>query len=165
MRIPLHLGAAGIVLVLALTLAGCKKHKGAEPEPPDTERNPLKPDPAGGAPARTHVQRGAQLQVLKNLMHNIGIYYQSYRTDNNDRAPRTLEEFKAYLQSIPDARTVAQAVDKGWLVFRMNPPPGANQVLAYEKDAFQLNNDRLVLFGGGQVELLTEDKFQAALQQ
>ena len=70
--------AVGIVLALALTLTGCKKHKDAEPEPPKPQGNPLKPDPAGGPPAANDVQRGTQLLVIKNLMKGIGTYYQFY---------------------------------------------------------------------------------------
>jgi hypothetical protein len=152
----------GIVLVLALALTGCKKHN--DPEPVETGGNPMKPDPAGGAPAASDPQRGAQLLVIKNLMKGIGIYYQTYRDEHNGQPPRTLAEFKAYVQAQPDARNEAKALDKDWLVLKLDPPPNANQVLAYEKEPYKKWNNRVVLLGGGAVELMGDAEFQAALK-
>jgi hypothetical protein len=163
MHILSRFWVVGLALILALALTGCKKHKDTAPEPTEPQGNPLKPDPAGGAPAASDVQRGAQLRVIENLMRNIGQYYILYSNENN-RPPKTLEEFKAYLRSDPNARNEAQALDKGWLVLRLDPPPNANQVLAYEKEPYQKWNNRVVLLGGGAVQLMTDAEFQAALK-
>ena len=156
--------AVGIVLVLALALAGCKKKKDAEPEPPDTERNPLKPDPAGGPPAANDVLRGAQLPVIKNLMHNLGLYYIAYRGDRG-QPPRTREEFLTYLKNEPDARILVQALEKDWLVLRLDPPPSATQVLAHEKEPYKKWNNRVVLRGGGAIKVMEDAEFQEALKR
>jgi hypothetical protein len=153
--------AVGIALVLALALTGCKKS--TEPEV-DTAPNPMRPDPAGGPPAASHEVRGAQLQVLRNLMHNLGVYYVGYSAEG--RPPRTREEFKARLKEEgPDTRVLVQALDKDWLVLRLDPPPRGDQVLGYEKEPFKLRNDRLVLLGGGSVVGMGDEEFQKALKQ
>lgn len=163
MRTLSRFWAVGIVLTLVLALTGCKKHKDTAPEPTEPQGNPLKPDPAGGAPAASDVQRGAQVRVIENLMRNIGQFYQIYSAEKG-HPPRTLEEFRTYLQSDPNARNEAQALDKGWLVLVLDPPPNANQVLAYEKEPYKKWNNRVVLLGGGSVQLMTDAEFQAALK-
>jgi hypothetical protein len=152
-----------MILLLALAPIGCRKHKDG-PEPVDTTPNPLKPDPAGGPPAASHELRGVQLQVLRNLMHNLGIYYVAYRSDRG-RPPRTREEFKEYLKADPDARVLVRALDKDWLVLLLDPPPATEQVLGYEKDHFKLRNDRLVLLGGGSVVGMTDAELDEALKR
>jgi hypothetical protein len=49
------------------------------------------------------VQRGAQRQVNQDLLRQFGIYYAAYRSENG-RPPRTLDEFRDYLKSDPNAR-------------------------------------------------------------
>ncbi len=165
MRMRSHLFAVGPILVLALVLVGCgKRHKDTTPKPAETGGNPLKPDPAGGPAAQSEVLRDLQLPVIKNVMTNLGVYYQSYRNDHNDKPPRTREEFKAYLQKEPDARFLVRALDKDWLVLVLDPPPSTTQVLAYEKEPYKKWNNRVVLLGGGAVELMDNSAFQAALK-
>jgi prepilin-type processing-associated H-X9-DG protein len=153
------------ILIVTLVLVGCKKHKDTAPEPAEPQGNPLKPDPAGGPPAKTDVQRGAQLKVIENLMRNLGIYYQQYSSDHNNRPPRTLDEFKAYVKADPNARNEAAALDRDWLVMVINPPPNGSQILAYEKEAYAKWNNRVVLFGDGHVEHLTDPELQEALKR
>jgi hypothetical protein len=154
------------LLMLSSVLLGCaKKKRAAVTEPTEPTGNPLKPKP-GGAPAQNVVQRGAQRQVNQQLLRNIGQYYVLYRTENG-RSPRSLEEFLTYLKSDPNARTanVPQALESGWVVMVFNHEPFSNQVLAYEKEAFQKFQNRLVLFGdGNSVKLMSESDFQAALK-
>ncbi len=163
MRTLLHVLIAGIVLLLALAPTACRK-RNAEPEPVETGGNPLRPDPAGGAPAASHELRGVQLQVLRNVMHNLGVYYVGYRSEG--RPPRTRDEFKARLREEgPDTRVLVQALDKDWLVLRLDPPPGTDQVLGHEKESFKLRHDRLVLLGGGAVVGMTDAEFEEALKR
>jgi hypothetical protein len=143
------------ILILVLALAGCKK----KVEESEGGKNPLAPNPAGGAPAQGVVQRGAQRQVNQNLLRNMGLSYNQFRAENG-RAPRSLEEFKTYVKADPNARNEAQALEAGWLVWVFPP----NQVLAYEKEPFQAFNNRLVLFADGSVKLLEEPEFQATLK-
>jgi hypothetical protein len=91
------------------------------------------------------------------------VYYQTYR-DERGQPPRTREEFRAYLKNEPDARILAQALEKDWLVLVLDPPPGTNQVLAYEKEPYKKWNNRVVLLGGGAVQVMTDAEFQAALK-
>jgi len=155
----------GTTLVLALALTGCHRHKDTAPEPVETGGNPLKPDPAGGPPAANDVQRGTQLLAIKNLMYNLGVYYQAYTLEANIKPPRTREQLKARLQQEPDARILVQALDKDWMVVVLDPPPKTDQVLAYEKEPYKKWNNRVVLLGGGAVELMSDGEFQEALKR
>jgi hypothetical protein len=150
---------AGTILVLVL--AGC--HSSKKDTAPEPQGNPLRPDAAGGAPAQGAVRRGAQRVVNEELLRQFGIYYNAYRSEKGN-VPRTLDEFRNYLKEDPNARNQVLAIDKGWLVWVFDPPPNSNQVLAYEKDEFQLWHNRLVLLGGGAVQMMTLDDFQAALK-
>jgi hypothetical protein len=151
------------VLMLGPSLTGCaKKKKAVEAAPAE---NPLRPKP-GGAPAQGVVARGAQRQVNQQLLRSIGQYHSLFRTEKG-REPRNLEEFLAYVKSDPNAQAanVPQALESGWVVMVFNSAPSANKVLAYEKEAFQTFQNRLVLFGDdSSVKLMTEPEFQAALQ-
>ncbi|HKI34100.1 MAG TPA: hypothetical protein VKA46_19765 [Gemmataceae bacterium] len=150
-----------VVLVVTLGACGCKnKNKDTAPE---TGGNPLRLDQAGGAPAQGVVRRGAQRQEIQGILENLAKYYELYRGENG-RPPKSLQEFRAYLASDPNARKLVEAVDKGWLVWVFDPPPNTNQVLAYEKEEFEQFHNRLVLFGGGAVKLMTDAEFQAALK-
>lgn len=152
------------VLMSAPPSIGCaKKKEAAKTEEP--AGNPLKPQP-GGAPAQGVVRRGAQRQVNQQLLRNIGQYYTLFRTERG-RDPQNLEEFLTYLKSDPNARTanVPQALESGWVVMVFKPNLSGSDVLAYEKEAFQEFQNRLVLFGdGNSVKLMTEPEFQAALK-
>jgi hypothetical protein len=156
---------AGLIVALALTVAGCHRKKPDAPPPPEEPKgNPLKPDPAGGGGARNDVQRGAQRMVNQNLMRNMGQFFVAYKSDHEDRPPRTAAEFKAYLQADPNASNEAAALDKGWVELVLDPPPTGHQVLAYEKDVYQKWNNRLVLFADGSVEMMLDPDFQKALK-
>jgi len=153
------------ILMLAPTWIGCAKKKKAEAEAEAPTKNPLNVQP-GGPPAQGVVRRGAQRQVNQQLLRNIGQYYVLFRTERG-RDPKDLQEFLAYLNSDPNARSahVPQALESGWVVMVFTPNISGNQVLAYEKEAFQEFQNRLVLFGdGNSVKLLTEPEFQAALK-
>lgn len=157
-------------LIMVPASAGCakKKHKTATVQTtaatPAATGNPLNVQP-GGAPAQGVLRRGAQRQVNQQLLRNIGQYYVLYRTENG-RSPRNLQEFLTYLKSDPNARgaKMPQALESGWVVMVFSPEPSSNQVLAYEKEAFQQFQNRLVLFGDGSVKLMTEPEFRAALK-
>jgi hypothetical protein len=152
------------MLMLAPSLLGCAKKKriAAETETPAT--NPLNPQP-GGAPAQGVVQRGAQRQVNQQLLRSLGQYYMLYRTEHG-RDPQNLQEFLNYLKSDPNARAakVPEALESGWVVIVFTPNISGNQILAYEKEAFQQFQNRLVLFGDGSVKLMNESEFQTALK-
>ncbi len=157
-----------VVVLMAMlmpALIGCAKKKKAEAEAEAPARNPLNVQP-GGPPAQGVIRRGAQRQVNQQLLRSIGQYYVLFRTERG-RDPKDLQEFLAYLNSDPNARSanVPQALESGWVVMVFTPNISSNQVLAYEKEAFQQFQNRLVLFGdGNSVKLLTEPDFQAALK-
>jgi hypothetical protein len=156
------------MLLVGTPLIGCAKKKPAKSETVQAEtvtENPLRPSP-GGAPAQGVVRRGAQRQVNQQLLRNIGQYHALFRTENG-RSPRDMQEFLAYVKNDPNARTanVPQALESGWVVMVFTHEPSANAVLAYEKEAFQTFQNRLVLLGdGNSVKLMTEPEFQAALK-
>lgn len=154
-------------LMLAPASAGCAKKKkvvSSKATTPETTGNPLNVQP-GGAPAQGVVRRGGERQQNQQLLRNIGQYYALYRTENG-RAPQNLQEFLTYLKSDPNARgaKVPQVLEGGTFVMVFTPEPTSNRVLAYEKEAFQQFQNRLVLFGDGSVKLLVERDFQAALK-
>src|SRR5262249_28367256 len=94
-----YLLTVGMVLFVALALAGCRgKKKDPEPEP---EGNPLKLNQAGEAPGKNVVRRGVQMQQNKAVLESLGKYYELYRTENG-RPPRTFEEFRAYIKADPN---------------------------------------------------------------
>jgi len=148
----------GVVLVLMASFTGCSGKK--KDNASDTRGNPLKPDEAGAGGAKNDVQRGGQKLVNENLMHNIGFYYNMYPDENGGRKPLTLDEFKRYVRTDPNARNVAAALDKDWIVMVLNPPPSGHQVLAYEKEAYEKWHNRLVLFADGAVETLDDVTFK-----
>jgi len=153
------------VLLVALALAGCAKKKKVATES-ESAGNPLDAKNLGGAPAQGVVRRGAQRQVNQQMLRSIGQYYALFQTENG-RVPRDLPEFLAYVKSDPNARAakVPQTLESGWVVMVFSPAPSGEKVLAYEKEAFQMFQNRLVLFGdGNSVKLMTEPEFQAALK-
>src|SRR6185437_1210091 len=153
------------VLLVALALAGCAKKKKVATES-ESAGNPLDAKNLGGAPAQGVVRRGAQRKVNQQMLRSIGQYYALFQTENG-RVPRDLPEFLAYVKSDPNARAakVPQTLESGWVVMVFSPAPSGEKVLAYEKEAFQMFQNRLVLFGdGNSVKLMTEPEFQAALK-
>jgi hypothetical protein len=151
------------VVAVAASSIGCtKKNDAAAPETP--AGNPLKGEP-GGPPAQSVIRRGAQRQVNQNLLRNIGQYYVLYRTEKG-RDPQDLQEFLTYLKSDPNARAakIPDVLESGWVVMVFTPNMSGHQVLAYEKEAFQEFQNRLVLFADGSVKLMVEPEFQAALK-
>ncbi len=160
-RIVVVMFAAWILLA---PMSGCAKKQKAEAEAEAPAKNPLKPQP-GGPPAQNVVQRGAQRQENQQLFRNIGQYYMLFRTERG-RDPQNMEEFLTYVKSDPNARNakMPEALEGGWIVMVFVPNISGNQVLAYEKEAFQQFQNRLVLFGDGSVKLMTEPEFQAALK-
>jgi hypothetical protein len=158
-----------VVLFAALMLApssiGCaKKKKPAAEATEEPAGSVLKPE-AGGRTAQSFVGRGAQRQVNQQLLRNIGQYYVLYRTEKG-RDPQNLQEFMDYLKSDREARgaKMPEALEKGGIVMVFNTDSSESQVLAYEKEAFEAFQNRLVLFRGGAVKLMTEPEFQAALK-
>src|SRR5947209_4011675 len=130
----------GTALVLALLLTGCSgRHRDEEKgtAPAEGAGGPIIPNPAGGGAggAGGAVRRGAQRLVNQNLMEQLGLAYVNCK--NEKGAPKTLDEFHAYLASSPDYKVLVDALDKGWLVMILDPPPSSNQVLAYEKEEYQ----------------------------
>lgn len=151
-------------LMLATISTGCGKKNKTTVAAAEPTGNPLRPEP-GGPPAQSIIGRGAQRQVNQNLLRNVGQYYILYRTEKG-RDPQNLQEFLAYLKSDPNARSakMPEALESGWIVMVFTPNSSGNQVLAYEKEAFQQFQNRLVLFVDGSVKLMVEPDFQAALK-
>jgi hypothetical protein len=165
--IRLDAGRIAAMLLAGLMSAslpiGCaKKNKSAEAETP--AKNPLKPGP-GGPTAQTFVGRGAQRQENQQLLRSIGQYYVLFNTDRG-RDPRDLQEFLDYLKNDPSARTakIPQNLEDGWVVMVFTPNATGNLVLAYEKEAFEAFQNRLVLFRDGSVKMMTEPEFRAAVK-
>jgi hypothetical protein len=144
---------------LALTLVGCNRNRGPSTE---SQENPIKPNLSGGA-AQGAVRAGAQRQVNQNLMQSIGQYYNLYRTENG-RPPRNVAEFTEYVQSDPNARNVAQALQKEWLVMVFPNNPGSNSIIGYEKEEVQIQHNHLVVFADGHILRMTTAELDQALR-
>jgi hypothetical protein len=154
--------AVVLTVLMAATLPGCGRKRAAEPE---VTQNPLTPTP-GGAPAQGVLRRGVERSVNQVLLHSIGQLYVSYRTETG-RAPQNLQEFLTYLNGDPNTRggKEVKILESGAVVMVFSPQHSSNTVLAYEKEAFQQFQNRLVLFGdGSSVKMMTEPEFQAALK-
>ncbi len=164
-----HPTVAPVLLALLVlpALAGCTKKVASTAETAtESNENPLRPKP-GGAPAQGLVQRGGQRQVNQQLLRSIGQYYALFRTENG-RGPRDLQDFLGYVKDDPNARTanIPQALESGWVVMFFSPEPSGSEILAYEKEAFQTFQNRLVLLGdGNSVKLMSEPEFQTALKK
>jgi hypothetical protein len=147
-----------VVLLLALTLPGCRKRNTA-PEPSEgPSQNPL--NPTGQQPAQGDVRRGAEIQVDRNGLKQLATYYVNFDLENN-RPPASLQEFLTYLRNDRNfpAKMIAP-LEQGHIVLVPNVKPNANQVVAYEKHVYQKRNNRLVAFGDGRVEMMNDNDFQ-----
>jgi hypothetical protein len=152
-------GTWGLVAAVALTvvLSGCSRRMRMQDEEP--KENIMKPNTQ--APAQGALRRGAQMQVNKNTLHQMGIFYNMFCSENN-RAP-TLEELKEFIKR--DDRIGYEMLTNGLIVLVPHrQQPGANQVVAYERDAFELHNNRLVLFGDGHVDTMLDPDFQRLMK-
>lgn len=138
----------GTVLVAAaLAGAGCVK---VDTEPATDQK------PGVGA----HVARGKERQENQNLLRQIALLYQIYHTNLGGARP-DLEAFKEGIRK--EARKEYEALQEGRFVMRPITNLGSTTVLAYEKDP-DLNGNRLVAFADATVKLMSEQEFQAALQ-
>jgi hypothetical protein len=134
------------ILVTVVLALGCPKHQEESTEPG-----------LGG-----HIQRGKELQVIRNDMGQLAKLYQTYYTEFG-KSPANWQDFKAYIQR--DARTIVAAVDDGRIVVVWGLPGlRSDLVLAYEPNA-DLRGNHVVAMGDASVSSLTTDQLQAALQK
>jgi hypothetical protein len=133
-------------LAVLVMVTGCPK-----PRPDPTEPG------LGG-----HVQRGKELQVVRNDLGQLAKLYQTYYTEYG-KCPVNWDDFKAYIQR--DARTIVQAVDEGRIVvvWGLSSLSG-NVVLAYEPNP-DLRGNHVVVMGDASVSSMTTDQLRVALQQ
>jgi hypothetical protein len=139
------LAVAAVVLV-----AGCLKSS-----PSSTGGDGSEGNVAG------HVQRGKDLQRIRNDLRQLAQLYQAYSTEMG-RPPDDQEAFLSYIQR--DARAIAQDIREGkyvviWKLRSLN----SNTVLAYEKDV-DLRGNQVVVMGDATVSSMTPQQLQAALQ-
>jgi hypothetical protein len=133
------------------------KTKKKQNEQPKFDPLPDNPRPKGGIP------RTMDVQELKNAMHNIGLAYHNYASANN-KAPMKLQDFFTVMDRNALIETLLK--DDGAVVFIYGVRPQdmtqgtTNTILAYEKESDN-KGVRVVLYGDGSVELLTDGEFYA----
>jgi hypothetical protein len=109
-----------------------------------------------------HVQRGKDLQKIRNDLGQLAKLYQTYSIDVG-RPPADQEAFIKYIQR--DARHIAQDIQDGkYVVIWGVQSLSSNTVLAYEKDV-DLRGNQVVVMGDATVSSMTPQQLQAALQK
>jgi hypothetical protein len=107
-----------------------------------------------------HVQRGKDLQKIRNDLRQLALLYQTY-TNEMGRPPADQETFISYIQR--DARGIAQDIRDGkYVVIWGLPSLSSSTVLAYEKDV-DLRGNQVVVMGDATVSSMTPQQLQAAL--
>lgn len=154
-----------VLMIAVLQLSGCRKRNAApkEDDAADGGRNPIAAAAAGGAPAQSHVLRGAQKRVNENDLGQLAVYYTEYQSLNG-RPPKSADEFKAYVKSDLNARHLTQVLDEGNIVVVPNAQLSSTSIIAHEKQAFALRNNRVVAFGDGHVETMQDEDFQRIIK-
>jgi hypothetical protein len=117
----------------------------------------------GGDPAAMAVRRGAQQQKAMADLSNIGIYYNTYLTDN----PRpSADSFLKYMEgdrTVPAA--LQRALKDGDYVINSAITPNVTCILAYEKDKDYQGTRVVVMTDRSVQKRMTEADFQAALKK
>jgi hypothetical protein len=170
------LGLAGL-----LVLGGCQKganNQQAKATAPEKEegwnpRGAYQPPPNATEPKRggirgdsdmvgaagQNVRQGAERQKAKGILENIGLFYQTYNTENG-RWPANQQEFIAYIQR--DAPHVVEALKNDYFVVLWNTQPDSNSVLAYEKNSYA--GARTVLLGTKSVQVMPDAEFNQLIK-
>jgi hypothetical protein len=110
--------------------------------------------------AGQNVRQGAVRQGNKGMLHNLGIFFQQFNSENG-RPPANKDEFINYIKR-DDPKAVEALQDETYVV-HWKTPMQADKILIYERNALS-NGTRLVLKGDGSVHTMTEQEFQAALK-
>jgi hypothetical protein len=124
------------------------------PKPVDPQ--PPKPEVTGVARVREGVQVRAMLQQL-------GVAYKNFEAEMN-RGPKNQKEFSPYYENNTEMN---EALSKGWITFIWGTPrrsligEPSMTIIAYETDP-DVHGIRLVLFGDGSVDGMTETEFAKA---
>ena len=165
MRKPSSVWTVALMIALLLS-SGCRKRNAASKEDDAPAagggRNPIEAA-AHGAPAQSHVLRGAQKRVNENDLRQLAQYYVMYQTENG-RPPSSEEDFKTFVKQDPNARSLAAALDEGNIVVVPNAQLSSTSVVAHEKQPFALRNNRVVAFGDGHVETMQDEDFQRIIK-
>jgi hypothetical protein len=164
-----YLGLAGL-LVLGGCQKGTKQAKGTAPEKEEgwNARGPYEPPPNATEPKRggirgdadmasaagQNVRQGAERQKAKNILQNIGKFYQTYNTESG-RWPANQNEFIAYVQR--EAPFIVEALKNDYFVVLWNTQPSSTAILAYEKNSYA--GARTVLMGTESVQVMPDAEF------
>lgn len=166
--------ASGVLLLAVLT--GCQQsgkakaknaqaNSGAPPAQQASKPEPPRPEARSAGEiignAAQNVRQGAQRQGNKGMLHDLGLLFQNFFSENG-RPPKNKDEFITYIKK--DAPKTVEALQDETYLVRWNTPMNSNNVLVYERYALS-NGTRLVLKGDGSVHTMTEQEFQAALKE
>jgi hypothetical protein len=144
-----------VILAAALLPAGCMRSRGA---PPATTQQQA----AAQSTRPGRVKRILDKTKARAYMHQIGILYQAYITDNNNKPPAKLDDFLAYIQR--DSRDEYRMLKEGSFAWNAKAGTDSNKVLCYEKDP-DLDDNRIVLMGDGSVEQMSTADLDKALPE
>jgi hypothetical protein len=152
---------AGLLLLAALLLPGCKKSKKpTEPEGP--QGNPILPGPGQmpqGGGAIQAVRRAAWRTDALNKLNNFSLAYYQYTLLNN-RPPSGLDDIKDSL----DADTIA-AFKEGYYKANWNVRDTSAETMVAYVDEAEPSGMRIVARADGKAARWSREQFEAALKK
>lgn len=151
----------GVTLALLLmvgTLAGCSASTSSSAAGTGAVGSPGTGRGVGPDQAK-HVLRGKELAASRDHFHQLGLFYNQYVTEFG-KPPARPDDLLEYFKR--DHGALYQAFKEGRYVLNLKSTMTPTTVLAYEKNP-DINNQHLVVFAGGNVELMPAAQLQAQL--
>jgi hypothetical protein len=128
----------------------------ADPQPANDDQREKRPPVTGVGRVREGVQ-------IRAMLHSLGVAYKNFEALEN-RGPKNQKELSPYYENNTETN---EALTKGWITFIWGTPRrslienASSTIMAYETDP-DVHGIRLVLFGDGSVDGMTEAEFAKA---
>ncbi len=160
------------VVLAAGLLAGCNKDNNsstdgarAQGQPNPAVGDPQQPNPADGNAQRpkqpvSGIRRAIDRQKVQNDLKQMALFYANYIAEHG-KAPAKLEQFKDSIKR--EGRHLIKALEDGDYVLVLVRSPGAETVLAYEKNP-DFQGKHIVAMGDASVQTLTTADLQKKLK-
>jgi uncharacterized Zn finger protein (UPF0148 family) len=157
----LLLVVAGVVLLIVFNQPAAATKTTEQAKKKQDQRPKFEPQvenkrPKGGIP------RAMDVQEVKNAMKQIGLAYHNY-VSTSGKAPMKMQDLMQHLErnALIETMLTDGSVEFAYGVKPQDMTQGSsNTLIAWEKDADNLGR-RVVLYGDGSVDVLTEDDFQS----
>ena len=168
-------GVVVLVLVVVLIVVIAMNIGGGDPQargnvvvpPPLDNKAPEKPpeqQPPKDIGGKKRDQTNWRLRIERpqrlNELRQIALFYQDYRSINNDRPPATVEAFLKHIAR--EAPEIKKAIEDDYYKIRPNVRSG---IIAYEFDPDTRGMHGIVDTGGSAREMSTEELLEAKKQQ